>query len=312
MTRHFAFVVAALFLALGVAAANVAESAGHHTRAQKHGWMASDANPKHPWLYVAGFDNDVISIYDIAAFRTKLIGQITHVSTPNGIKLDAQGTLYVANYDNNIVSIYPADATSPSLILSAGLNVAVDIAVDALGNVYVFNRGTSPPNITVFPPGQTVPSATITSSLIQYPMALMFDTSGNLFIADFLTGVSEMKYGSQQPVSLGLVGAIRTMGIAPDPAKGHLFACLDRRRDRLQTIDYAPGRARSRRFLDGGNVASDFMTLGRIKGREYLFESVYNTNQVLVYEHDSKNLIETIATASEDAEGIAFKPAGVP
>jgi len=311
MQRYAVLIMVAWLVATGSGAARVIEPAASKAVVRGNGgWMARGANPKHAWLYVAGFDNGVVSIYDLARQGIPLIGQLTNIPSPNGITLGADGTLYVATYDHDAVWIYLPGATKPNVILTQGLTEVVDVAVDAIGNVYAFSRGATP-NIAIFPPGQTAPSGTITSSLFQHPMSLAFDEAGNLLTSDFYTAVSEIPAGSQVPVSLGLRNIDRTLGVARG-SDGDVFACVSLHHRGSQTAVYRPHRATTRRFLEGGNVAGDFLTFGKMHGAEYLFEAIYNTNTVLIYKHGSRALYGTIASASSNAEGVAFKPAGVP
>jgi len=312
MVRSLALLLTVAVVAPGGAAASRAPAApaarGVHVQGS---WMAPNANANDPWLYVAGFANNVISVYDVSAFPAPLIGQLTGVPTPAGITLDAQGNLYVATYGHNTVLVYPPGASSPSLVLSKGLRDVVDVAVDVNGDVYAFCRTTTP-KISVFAAGQSKPARTIASNLFEHPMALKFDGDRNLYIADFYLAVSELPFGAQAPLSLGLADIEHTRGIAPDPQTAKLFANVDLTTKGRQTAVWPPGHARTKRFLNGGNVESDYLAFGTIGESEYLFVSIYNTNQVLVYKHNSDNVFATMNTASSDAEGIAFKPASVP
>jgi DNA-binding beta-propeller fold protein YncE len=115
---------------LPASSASAAVIASH--RAASHtsrGWMARDANPAHPWPYVASFagnfsdpKNSVVSIYDIGKVGFPNIGSITQgLDRPVGIVLDPGGTLYVTNITDGTVTIYPLGAVQPSLTLSDGL-----------------------------------------------------------------------------------------------------------------------------------------------------------------------------------------------
>jgi DNA-binding beta-propeller fold protein YncE len=104
------------------------------------------------------------------------------------------------------VEIYAAGSTSPRLTLSQGLTYANDAVTDADGNVYVANSGGSIADVVVYPAGQTTPSETITSGLFSRPYGEVFDPSGDLYVADWNTGVCMIAAGSQQVVSLGLKG----------------------------------------------------------------------------------------------------------
>src|SRR5262249_50413425 len=57
---------------------------------------------------------------------------------------------------------------------------AYALAVDSSGNVYVAD--TVDGTVSVYPPGASSPSATITS--LQYPKGLAVDKRGNLFVSD--------------------------------------------------------------------------------------------------------------------------------
>jgi hypothetical protein len=271
------------------------------------GWFAPGANPEHPWLYVTGYYNSVLSIYDLSKFGTPKIGQITQgISGPGGVAVDAQGAVYVANQTSGNVTIYPPGGTTPSLTLSQGLSHASGVAVDTNGDVYVSNRGGTP-DIVVYPPGQSTPSRTITSNLIQDPAQLVFDSARDLYIADPFAGVSEIKFGSQQPVSLGLQGLWHAGGI--DPLNGNLFVgdCGGGK----QINVYAPGNPNPVRTLSGMS-RSYFMTIGRVRRVEYVFAPNFESDTVTVYRHNATNPSTTLVTGQSGAGAVAFKPADVP
>lgn len=304
----------AAFLAGGVAVAHPGAAKVRFPAAHRGSWMSASANAQDPWLYVAGFNNGVVSIFDVAALAHRnvaLIGQITGISEAAGMRLDASSNLYVATYDNNTVEVFPPGATSPSLTLSQGLNEAVDVAVDASDNVYVCSR--NPPQISVFPPGSTAPSAVITNSLIAHPMALEFDNAGDLYAADFDTGVSVIPAGSQQPALLPLRNVQRPLGIAIDPIDDNLFAFVSfTGSGGSHVVEYKPGRTRSHRYLNAPDAAGDYLTMGQVGNDEFVFESMYQDTHVRIYRHSSTQLFLNLNTPSQNAEGLAFKPAGVP
>jgi sugar lactone lactonase YvrE len=175
-------------------------------------------------LYVAGGDTQYVSIYDLQGVLTPRIGAISQgIHNPIGVTVDKQGNLYVANTANGAgdVTIYAAGATVPKLTLE-GLGTPISTAVDSSGNVYVANRGTAP-SIVVYAPGQSEPSQIITSSLIQMPAQVQLDSHENVYFSDDNTGISEVPYGSAQPVSLNLEGLLQPSGLAIDPLSGNLF-----------------------------------------------------------------------------------------
>lgn len=326
MTRCAVLLATALLFGCGAAAATQESLAPKQSVAQAQspslpsgsgGWMAQHANRKHPWMYVASGTSSVVAIYDLTGpVGPHKIGEITQgLNRPGGLAIDAQGTLYAANYDNGIaggaVTIYPAGATIPSLTLSQGLSVPLDVAVDANGDVYVVNRG-NPPSIVVYPPGQSTPSRTITSTLIQVPAQVLFDSARNLYFSDNVTGVSEIPFGSQQPVSLNLQrqgGA--TGGIALDPKNGNLFVSYIHGPN--DVFVYAPGNGVPLRKLKVV-VQACFLDSGAIRNAEYIFAPDCGTSgNVWVFKHNANNPYTVLTfTAAGGACCIAFKPGGVP
>jgi DNA-binding beta-propeller fold protein YncE len=305
-SRLYYSLIATAFVALAspTAARTVPALAASHTVAQRHGgWMARDANARHPWLYVSGINNNVVDIYDLAKFAVPQIGEITKgLNHPGGISLDRAGNLYVANQGGGTVTIYAPGQTFPSLTLAQGLTEPVDSAIDANGDVYVSNRATTP-SIVVYPQGQTVPSATITSSLIQIPTAVIFDATGNLYFADNNTGVSEMVAGTQQLVSLGLQQDLPASGLALDPLTGDLFVSGPG-----ITQVYAPGKVDPLRHM---GFSPDYLAVGVVHGVEYIFGGLTG-DDVAIYRHNRNRQYAVFASGAQYVVGSAFKPADVP
>jgi hypothetical protein len=272
--------------------------------------MARDANPHHPWLYVDGYNNAAVSIYDIGGATAKKIGEITDgISEPAGMSVDHNGTLYVSSQAGN-VQVYPAGATSPSLTLSQGLTYANDAVADAAGNVFVANSGGSAPSIIVYPPGQTTPSKTFTSSVLGRPYGEAFDPQGNLYISDWDTGVCMISKASQTVTSLALEGGGQPAGIAFDDLDATLFVNYYYGDRTYKTLAYksAPAPVRALR----GNVGGNGITVGKIRNLTYVFIPDFYSDAVYVYQQKAKRVYGTIPTDVRGANGIAFKPAGIP
>ncbi len=90
---------------------------------------------------------------------------LSGLTSPTGVALDSKGRIYIVNATS--FSMYPAGsngAIGPTLTATTGVTNGVGIAVDANFNVYVANQATptTPDSITVYAPGSTTPSATIT------------------------------------------------------------------------------------------------------------------------------------------------------
>ena len=289
---------------------STAAAPGYHlSRQVHHGWMDRDANSKHAWLYVGGAAPDVIAIYDLDKAGTPLIGQITSgLGNVQGITLDASGNLYVANKDGGDITIYAAGATEPTSVLSQGLNQPFCAAVDSQGDVYVTNNGGPEPDIVIYPPGQTTPSATITSSIIQAPTDAFFDVSDNFYFVDDRTGPNIIPAGSQQPSSLGLTGWSEPSGITKT-SDGTLYVANFVGKRRI--LMYPPGsQSPSQSLKFNGNA--DYLSSGFVKNREYVLAPNFFSNTVSFFRPGQRQDTLTLATIAQGANGVALKPPGVP
>jgi hypothetical protein len=310
MPNRVAVIATLACLATSAAYASASRATAAHGAHMRHGWMARDANPHHPWLYVDGYNSNTVSIYDVGGVTPRKIGEITSgVSKPAGISLDRNGTLYVSSQAGN-VQIYPAGATSPSLTLSQGLTYANDAVADSAGDVFVANSGGSAPSIVVYPPGQTTPSETIASSVLGRPYGESFDAQGNLYISDWDTGVCMIPKTSQTVTSLALKGGGQPAGIAFDDLDATLFVNYYYGNRTYKTLAYksAPAPVRALR----GNVGGNAITVGKIRNVTYVFIPDFYSDAVYVYQQRAKGVYGTIPTDVRGANGIAFKPAGIP
>jgi streptogramin lyase len=271
------------------------------------GWTARDANTSDPWLYTAGYYNNVVNVYDLADASIPLIETITDgVDGPAQVAVDANGAVYVANQSAGNVTIYLAGTTSPSLTLSQGLTDPLGIAIDSAGNVYVSNR--SPNYIVVYAPGQTTPTTTLSSDLFYSLGGMFFDSTGTLYISDNVSGVLLLPPGSQQPYSLGLQGLTQTGGIALG-SRGDLFVG-DLGYDHKVYV-FAPGQVKAKRKL-AVSLNADFLASGPVKGVDYIFVPNFFSNTVSLFKQRGRNPVTTLTTASSGVNGVAYKPAGVP
>ena len=302
MRRIVLSVATASLLLAGVAGA-ATRPATHARAVQRGSWMARTANPKHPWIYVSGFDSNNVLIYDLSEFGVPQIGAITTgIEGPRDITLDAAGNLYVANTSGGNVAIYPPGATTPGIVLTQGLHAPVCATVDAQGNVWVMNQG-NPAGIVVFPPGQTTPSKTITSPLIKSPQQLAFDAKGNAIFGDDETGVSEIRAGTTTVVSLHLkdlpTGA--TEGIVIDPHRRSVFVSFGYLTNHINM--YLRGHRKPLRSLSA--PTADGLAGGYFMRHNVVFIPASQTGSVTAYDDDSGTPLGTFVIGTSYTRGAA-------
>jgi sugar lactone lactonase YvrE len=135
------------------------------------------------------------------------------VKGPTAIAVDASGTVYVANGYAGNVNVYAHGAKSPIRTLRGHFIEVTSLAFDASGNVYVGDRGkqqygvrSKTAKVVVYPPGSSTPSRIIRSG-IQGPVALRFDTLGNLYVGNVFV--------NSQPQAIGYVAVYAPGGSKP-------------------------------------------------------------------------------------------------
>jgi hypothetical protein len=303
-------VAVGFFVALSAAGFAATHATIPHRASVNHnaGWMARGANRNHTWMYLSGFNDNVVNIYDMDKLGVPMIGQIKQgLSGPAGIVLDSQGTLYVANFLGLTVTVYPAGATSPSLTLRNSITLPVGVAVDANRNVYVSNSG-SAPSILIYPPGGQTPSQTITSSLLIAPNAIFIDSAGDVYVSDEFSQISEIPAGSQQLVSLGLQNIHNATGVFVDPITENLFVATLNTGSAVHV--FLPGHTTESYQLTGSDNA-DFITIGAVRGKTYLFAPFSPGSTVRLYRHERKRMYVTLSAPSGPRQ-VAIKPPTVP
>jgi hypothetical protein len=270
------------------------------------GRPAPRLNAADPLLYVNGYRNSVVEVYDLAEPGDPLVDSITNgVDGPGGMAIDDRGTLYVANNNNGTVTEYPFGSTAPSLTLSQDLSFPTDVAVAENGDVYVANRG-SQSGIAKYKAGQTTVSEYITSPLIQKPEQIFFGPERTLYISDDNTGVSVRKDGIVKSLGLQGLGSI-TSGLALDRRNGNLFVGDN-------------SSAEIHVFLRGSKTSTyalsvngpDFLVIGKVGRRQTLFAPDSGSSTVYFFRPDGRSPFGHLLTGADLANGVAFKPAGIP
>lgn len=132
-------------------------------------------------------------------------GSHTGLAIPWGIAIGSDGKIYVANNGSGVrdrivrdsITIYPfgsnGDVTPSATIIGdkSGLNSPGGIAIDSVGNIYVTNdlvtSEEGDDKITVYAPGSNgnaAPKATLFALGLSYPIGIVVDSGGNLYVAN--------------------------------------------------------------------------------------------------------------------------------
>jgi len=175
------------------------------------------------------------SVVDVLTMNGQEVGQITNgLVEPQGLFVDATGSLWVANTSN--VVVYPRGALSPSTTLSDPIGFPVDVTVCRNGTAYVADlydySNSNQASIQVYAPGSTTPTNNLEYATAVRNPFLTCDAAGNVFAATMIGGsigdgrVIEFPHGKQKGAKdLGIV-VQASAGIKPDNAGNLLVTDL--------------------------------------------------------------------------------------
>ncbi len=283
-------------------------------------------------IYVANHLSSTVAVYPAGSNGTvapsaTISGSNTGLNAPWGITVDASGNIYVANYDyvasydGGTVTIYPAGSNgnvAPSAIIggsNTGLIYPHTIVVDAEGNIYVTNHGSSSgraDTVTVFPAGSNgnvAPSATIAGSNtgLSDPRGIALDANGNIYVANYdASTVTVYPAGSNGNVAPSeTIDSPGVTGLALD-ARGNIYVTSGG--DALSV--YPPG--------SNGNVAPSATIAGSNTGLNDAWDLavdatgntyVANGNAVTVYPPGSNGNVAPSATIGSNT--VLSNPGGI-
>jgi hypothetical protein len=197
-----------------------------------HGFMQAIDSRTH-LVYMSSWGT--ASVVDVLTMKGQQVGQITSgLAEPQGLFVDAKGSLWVANSSN--VLVYPRGGLSPSKTLTDSVGYPVDVTVCADGTAYVAdlydNSNDNSASIQVYPSGSTTPSRNLDYANDFRNPFLTCDAAGNVFVALSTSeyagygGVVEFPHGKQKGAKdLGIV-LQSPGGIKPDNAGNLLVTDL--------------------------------------------------------------------------------------
>ncbi|EUA12071.1 serine/threonine-protein kinase pknD [Mycobacterium kansasii 732] len=139
----------------------------------------------------------------------------TGLYQPQGLAVDANGTVYVADFNNRVVKLAGGSNTQTALPFT-GLNYPQGVAVDAAGNVYVADRGN---DRVVKLDARSNTQTDLAFTGLNHPDGVAVDASGTVYVADSDNDrVLKLNPGSNTPIPLPFTGLAVPSAIAVDTA----------------------------------------------------------------------------------------------
>ena len=202
MKPAFATAVLALTTTIALAACS---AGGTPSFTQPEAQLVTRAEKK-PLVYISLAAANSVAVFQLDGKRIGTIA--TDVNYPQGIFVDARGTLYVANRGSNDVLEFKRGASTPFKILRDGQRQPEGVAVCPNGTVYVANIGG---DIAVYAHGSRTPTGKLTYDGGGVFFFATCDAQGNVFatlvlgttgtVAEFPGG--HQKGATQLPIFFG-------------------------------------------------------------------------------------------------------------
>jgi hypothetical protein len=175
------------------------------------------------------------SVVDVLTMNGKQVGQIANgLVEPQGLFVDAKGSLWVANVSN--VLVYPHGGLSPSKTLTDSVGYTTDVTVCPDGTAYVAdlydNSNSNHASIQVYAPGSTTPTGNLDYANDDRNPFLTCDAAGNVFVALSTSNyvgsglVVEFPHGKQKGAKDLGIALQAPGGIKPDNAGNLLVTDL--------------------------------------------------------------------------------------
>jgi hypothetical protein len=219
----------------------------HTDRGQS--WMRPDKSEKTALFYVGDWSTNDVFAYDYKS--GKQVGQLTGLSDPYGMCVDAKGDIYIANFGNGTVEEYAHGGTSPINTYSPG-GAPIGCAVDSKGDLAATSF--DPAAVTVYAGGDPSKATTYSDKLCEYLWTMGYDNKGDL------VGIGE---SSSIVICAVLAGSKTMTTLAYDSGSG-------------VTIDFPGGTTWDGKYLalsdqEAGGGFEGGIVQARLKGKRLVY-----------------------------------------
>jgi hypothetical protein len=229
-------------------------------------------------------------------------GVPSHISTPRGWmspeRKKSKKLLYVSNGPSSVVDVFSVPEYSRVGQITEGINQPEGLATDKKGNLYVSNLFGN--TITVYNPGATSPSLTLTES--DGPQDVAVGSNGYVYAGDSGGGIDVYPPGATSPIrrltNPGL--AYRVTGVAVGPYDGVFATGLSSAHGGPAVVKFAHARG------SGMNLGLTGLShpAGVIRDDNYLVVSDFGDGAILIYPNGQKSPSGTITVPGPERAAI--------
>lgn len=289
-------------------------SPGLVASAQTHAGVAAKAKKTRKGLYVASYGGNDIDIYSEKT-GGGVIGSLGgSFFEPQGIYIDASGTIYVGDTNNDRVQVYASGSTTPTQSLTDN-GQPREVTGDSNGTIYAGNVNQG--NVAVYSSGATSPTSYLTVPNAVSVLGIAVDKNNDLYVSyNTQAGgngsgqVDEFLAGSTTPINLGIT-LVSASALAID-AKQDIIVCDSADSDQSQAAVYVFPQGQTKPSLTLSLPNAYPLGVALSENGKTLYVGEADSDQVQAFTYPKLKLVATIATTGGYPNNIAVFPPAAP